>query len=264
VLPARAAYLIVEGSETGFRRAVQEASSRWGGMSEPIVPVKPGGGVDDWWRQVVGLTAADAVVNVDVLDADAAAASGQLGLELVPLAQIDAALSVEEDRLREEATRLGLQPFISKAWVRERSDAPLRQPSFTYRLDVAVRSLFVFGRRYGEVTSVDAHLHPQLHHSQVHLSGHLPRRGFALVRLSGSPFDSLPKRLDSYLDQLSDQGVLPHLLAVAALSAKLGANMHVLATTDDLPSGIIEVVEAARTAHSLKLSAMGRNDLLPT
>ncbi len=129
-------------------------------------------------------------------------------------------------------------------------------------------------------------------------------------------------RLDSYLDQLSDQGVLPHLLATAALtrqgresfflpgvnlrfgvnaedraeadlfgirdgqvlssevktsaaafteeqitrdvelSAKLGADAHVLATTDDLPSGIIEMAQAACTSRNLKLIAMGRGDLL--
>jgi hypothetical protein len=689
VLPARAAYLIAEGSEAGFRRAVEEASSRWGGMTEPIIPVRPGGGVEDWWRQVVRLAGADAAVNVNVPDGDAAAASGQLGLELVPLARIDAAgpsmftvhaawagppslpgeqngycigqekgqlweitaagdlpqehliklstdvlwvdrhasdhvarcqvwgrtlidrtvsqfreheaqggpspcpaivwitepdsiadcvyfwnlralrplrfrtvpmillpvgqvqhwigfagqlhralerpeefapdvvvcsLSVEEDRLHKEAVRLGLQPFTGKAWVRQASDAPLRQPPFTYRLDVEVRSLFVFGRRYGEVTSVDAHLLRSS--TMVRFTSPVTFRGggFALVQLSGSPFDSLPKRpavadrifkgarwnqdalqvttlaqddywldlhipdpreavgavlgevtisnelsdkgklgmawldgkdvgpllepgvltairalttprskdmlrelqklradgavddefaelaarwggrverryrdpaqvgnlavpdaaralerlcalgwaerglrltcdrcgltgfvplpaatgqascpgcaspatydigssltvcyrLDSYLDQLSDQGVLPHLLAVAALtrqgresfflpgvnlrfganaedraeadlfgirdgqilcgevktsaaaftedqitrdvelSAKLGADTHVLATTDDLPSNIIEMAEAACTARSLKLIAMGRNDLLPT
>jgi hypothetical protein len=32
---------------------MQEASTRWGGACEPIVPVKPGGQMDGWWRQVV-------------------------------------------------------------------------------------------------------------------------------------------------------------------------------------------------------------------
>jgi hypothetical protein len=359
VLPARAAYLIGEGSEAGFRRAVEEASSRWGGMSEPIIPVKPGGGIEDWWRQVVRLSGADAAVNVDVPDGDAVAASDHFGLDLVPMAQINAAgpamatvhtawagppslpgedngycigqqngplwritaagdlpqdhletlstdvlwvdrhaddfvarceiwgrtlidrtasqfrecwaqggpspcpaivwitepdsitdcvrfwnlralrplrfstvpmimlpvgqvqdwlgfadrlhgalerqeeftpdvalcsLSVDDDRLHEEAARLGLQPFVGKAQIRPRSDAPLRQPPFTYRLGVDVRSLFVFERRYGEVTSVDAHL--VRNSTTVRFASPVIFRGggFALVRLSGSPFDSLPQR----------------------------------------------------------------------
>ena len=52
VLPARAVYLVADGSEGGLRRAVQEACTRWGGMTEPVVPVKPGGEIDPWWQQV--------------------------------------------------------------------------------------------------------------------------------------------------------------------------------------------------------------------
>src|SRR5437763_421356 len=52
VLPSRAGYLVREGSDTGFRRAVQEACTRWGGVSEPIIPVKDGGEVDAWWRRL--------------------------------------------------------------------------------------------------------------------------------------------------------------------------------------------------------------------
>jgi hypothetical protein len=131
-------------------------------------------------------------------------------------------------------------------------------------------------------------------------------------------------RLDSYLDQLSDQGVLPHLLTIAALtrqgkecfflpginlwfaantqdraeadlfgirdgqilsgeikasaaafteqqitrdvelSANLRADAHVLATTDDLPSGIIKIAQAACNNRSLKLIPIGRAELMPT
>lgn len=48
VLPARVAYLISETSTTGFRRAVQEASCRWGGMTEPVIPVKSNGQCEPW------------------------------------------------------------------------------------------------------------------------------------------------------------------------------------------------------------------------
>jgi hypothetical protein len=359
VLPARAAYLVAEGSEAGFRRAVQEASSRWGGMSEPIIPVKPGGDLEDWWRQVVALADVDAVVNIDVPESDAATTAGKLALELVPLAKIDAtgpamftvhaawagpphlpgerngygigqengplweitaagdllqehlamlsgdvlwvrrdaqdqvarcqvwghtliertasqfrenwagngpspcpaivwitepdsiadcayfwnlralrplrfravpmillpvgqarhwlgfadqvrsvlarpeefapdviisSLSVGEDQLHEEAAVLGLQRFEGQASIHQRSDAPLRQPPFTYGLGVQVRPLFVFQRRYGEVTSVDVHL--LRGSTTVRFSSPVTFRGggLAVVQLSGSPFDSLPMR----------------------------------------------------------------------
>jgi Thioredoxin len=89
VLPARAAYLVAEGSQDGLRRAVQEACTRWGGMTEPIIPVKPGGEVDPWWQQVASLARADGAVNVDVSPEDARVAAGELALDVVPLADID-------------------------------------------------------------------------------------------------------------------------------------------------------------------------------
>ncbi len=89
VLPARSVYLIADSSASGLRRAVQEACTRWGGMSEPIIPVKLGGEVDRWWRQVAGVASVDQAVNVDLPPEDAAAAAVALGLELVPLAEID-------------------------------------------------------------------------------------------------------------------------------------------------------------------------------
>jgi hypothetical protein len=91
VLPAPAAYLIADGSEMGLRRVIREASARWGGMTEPIVPVKTGGEIDGWWHQVVTLAGADTAVNVDVAEADARAAAGALGLELIPLGQVGTA-----------------------------------------------------------------------------------------------------------------------------------------------------------------------------
>jgi hypothetical protein len=89
VLPARAVYLVADGSADGMRRAVREACTRWGGMTEPIIPVKPGGDIDPWWRQVAQLARADGAVNVDADPEDATVAAGRLGLELVPLADID-------------------------------------------------------------------------------------------------------------------------------------------------------------------------------
>lgn len=89
VLPARAAYLVAYGSKTGLRRAVQEACTRWGGMTEPIIPVRAGGEIDPWWQQVVSLARADGAVNVDTAPEDARAVAEKLRLDLVPLADID-------------------------------------------------------------------------------------------------------------------------------------------------------------------------------
>ena len=89
VLPARAVYLVADGSESGLRRAVQEACTRWGGMTESIVPVKAGGEIDPWWQRVVLTARADGAVNVDADPDDAAKVAEKLGLGLVPLADID-------------------------------------------------------------------------------------------------------------------------------------------------------------------------------
>lgn len=89
VLPARVAYLVRAGSRNGLRRAVQEASTRWVGMTEPIVVVTAGGRVDPWSRQVVELARVDALVNVDVSDAEAATVAVRLGLPVVSIRDID-------------------------------------------------------------------------------------------------------------------------------------------------------------------------------
>ncbi|BCL30931.1 hypothetical protein GCM10017557_57900 [Streptomyces aurantiacus] len=89
VLPARAVYLIKEGSSEGFRRAVQEASTRWGGVSEPIVEVLPDGSVPPGHQQVVELSGAVGAVNVDLSEEQARNAASQLNLDCVPLLRVD-------------------------------------------------------------------------------------------------------------------------------------------------------------------------------
>jgi hypothetical protein len=91
VLPARAAYIIRAGSRSGFRRAIQEASTRWGGMCEPVIPVRRGGAVDRWWRQTVETAGVAAAVNIDVPPEDAQNAGAALSLPVVDLADIDRA-----------------------------------------------------------------------------------------------------------------------------------------------------------------------------
>ncbi len=64
VLPSRAAYLIAGGSMAGFRTAVAHASSRWGGMTEPIVEVQASG-LSPLHEQTVRVAKVEAFVNID-------------------------------------------------------------------------------------------------------------------------------------------------------------------------------------------------------
>ncbi|MFE4628669.1 hypothetical protein [Streptomyces mirabilis] len=89
VLPARAVYLIAEGSTSGFIRAVEEASGRWGGMTEPIIPVADSGVVSAEYAEMVGFAEVEAAVNVDVDDHAAQLAAESLGLPLLPIAKAD-------------------------------------------------------------------------------------------------------------------------------------------------------------------------------
>lgn len=89
IAPARVAYLIGEGSVSGFIRAVEKACTRWGGVTEPIIPVTPEVELDDQWRTVVELADVDEIVNVDCDDRAAQAVSQLLGLRLVSIDAID-------------------------------------------------------------------------------------------------------------------------------------------------------------------------------
>jgi hypothetical protein len=89
VVPARAAYLVRADSRDGFRRAVQEASSRWAGITEPIVPVHSDGTISESARTTVTLARVDGAVNVDLTDDVAQVAAATLNLDCVPLAEID-------------------------------------------------------------------------------------------------------------------------------------------------------------------------------
>jgi hypothetical protein len=89
VAPARAAYLVRVGSRDGFRRAVQEASTRWGGATEPILPVGDDGQLEDWVKDLLSISGVDGLVNIDLTEDEAKAASSQLGLPCVPIADID-------------------------------------------------------------------------------------------------------------------------------------------------------------------------------
>ena len=89
LLPSRVAYLVRSGSSSGFRRAVKEASSRWGGMKEPILRVYKNKRIEPWLVQIVELAGIDALVNIDISKFEADRISVQLGIPNVDLANID-------------------------------------------------------------------------------------------------------------------------------------------------------------------------------
>jgi hypothetical protein len=91
VRPARVAYLIRAGSRAGFRRAIQEATTRWCGMTELIIPVRHNGSVDAGWSQMVHTANLDAAVNVDATASAAHAAAEALHLGVTDIADIDRA-----------------------------------------------------------------------------------------------------------------------------------------------------------------------------
>lgn len=89
LVPSRGAYMIRAGSRAGLRRAICEASTRWGGQCEPVVPVYSKRKLEGWWQQVIELSDVDGLINVDVPEADAQRVAKQLGLSVVPVDQVD-------------------------------------------------------------------------------------------------------------------------------------------------------------------------------
>lgn len=86
--PSRAAYLVRAGNEAGFRRAVREASTRWGGITEPILEIRVGESPAQW-AGLLSFANVDGLVNVDLAADEADAAAAELNLPWVPLSDID-------------------------------------------------------------------------------------------------------------------------------------------------------------------------------
>lgn len=89
VVPSRVAYLVASRSKVGMLRAIQEATTRWAGVTEPIIVVTPNGNVRPWDRQLVGLSGVVSLVNVDVPETAAKRAAAAIGLPMVELHHID-------------------------------------------------------------------------------------------------------------------------------------------------------------------------------
>lgn len=72
-----------------MRLAIREASSRWGGLSEPILPLAAGADLEPWWDQVLELSNVDGLVLVDADRDSALKVADRSGMQLIELAHID-------------------------------------------------------------------------------------------------------------------------------------------------------------------------------
>lgn len=80
--PIRACYLVPDLNRGRLIDAITAASRRWGGVTEPILPVGPDGLLGDWAEKIVAALKPDVFVDMG-LDVQAReAASGQLGSTL--------------------------------------------------------------------------------------------------------------------------------------------------------------------------------------
>lgn len=87
VRPVRIAFVIAEGSHDDFKAAVVEASTRWGGIQEPIVPMRDGRVSDDW-RMLLDLVPVDYICAVSGTPQDRITLQDQLGKQVLTLEQI--------------------------------------------------------------------------------------------------------------------------------------------------------------------------------
>lgn len=87
--PSRAAYLIRPNSKAGMRRAVAEATTRWGGLTEPIIVVPPSARLSRLWGHVLDVANVDGLVNVDVEHDAAQKIADDFSKQLVPIDDID-------------------------------------------------------------------------------------------------------------------------------------------------------------------------------
>jgi hypothetical protein len=95
IRPIRMAYAVANGSEEDFRAAVLEASSRWGGIQEPILPVGNDARILDQWVGFLDLAPVDYICAVGEEAArNRDALQEQTGQEVVTLAWIQQHLTL--------------------------------------------------------------------------------------------------------------------------------------------------------------------------
>lgn len=64
------AYLIEVGNDQQLRRAISYATTEWGGISHPIVPVRKGGKIDGLWSQVCEVLDVEVLIDFAALPGD--------------------------------------------------------------------------------------------------------------------------------------------------------------------------------------------------
>ena len=77
--PIRACYLVPDHNRARLTEAMTAASRRWGGVTEPILPVGPDGFTEERWRTVVAAWKPELFVDIGLDEQVRAAAVGQLG-----------------------------------------------------------------------------------------------------------------------------------------------------------------------------------------
>jgi len=76
--PIRACYLVPDHDRGRLMEAITAASRRWGGVTEPILPVGPDGLTGTWWKRIVAALRPDLFVDMGLDEQARAAAAGQL------------------------------------------------------------------------------------------------------------------------------------------------------------------------------------------
>jgi len=116
VLPARAGYLTRPDDSCGVVEAIREASTRWAGSSELIVPVPASDEVDGWWLQTLELADVDGLVNVNIDPDVAEGVAKTVGLQVVDLVDIDRSgrtqYSIHPANLRQARSELSEQAAV--------------------------------------------------------------------------------------------------------------------------------------------------------
>lgn len=103
-------------------------------------------------------------------------------------------LHVEDERLHQIAAALGLEPSRDEVSSGHKYPAELRTSPFTYTTDVNPWHWYVFGRRYGLDRRFEMHVFTGRTDVRVASPVKFRHFGSTLVRLSGPPFDGLPRR----------------------------------------------------------------------
>jgi len=124
VLPARAGYLTRPDDTAGVVEAIREASTRWAGYSEPIIPVPASDPIDGWWLQTLDTAAVDGLVNVNIDPDTAETVAETLGLPVVGLADIDTSGRTQFSTHPANLQQTGLR-FAGQAAILARADGAL-------------------------------------------------------------------------------------------------------------------------------------------